>query len=446
MSEIILPNNWEPRVYQTPLWQHLENGGRRAYEVAHRRWGKDDVCLHYTATAAMQRVGNYWHMLPQANQAKKAVWNAINSHTGKRRIDEAFPLSIRKRTNNNEMLIEFVNGSIWQVLGSDNYDSLVGSPPVGVVFSEWALANPAAWPYIQPILEENGGWAFFITTPRGRNHAKSFYEMAEASDEWYCEKQTVADTNVFTAEQLKRIEQELIAGYGIDEGKAKFQQEYYCSFDAALPGAYYGTEMVNAEAQGRICSVPYVQGEPVYVTFDLGWGDSTSMWFWQIIGREPRVIDYHESSGGSIPAYAQFLNQKPYLYGKLILPHDGEHGRLSTGMSYAKQFRDLGFTVATLSRAASLDIEIKLTRQFIPMVWFDKEKAKQGLECLRSYHREWDNKNKCFKQHPKHDWASNGADGFRTGAIAHKEGLMKPTTVTKKPMMGSGQKGNWMSN
>ena len=144
MPEVTLPNNWRPRGYQMDAWAALERGIKRALLVWHRRAGKDDVCLHWAATQAIQRAGNYWHMLPQYEQARKSVWQAVNPHTGKRRINEAFPAAIRKRTREDQMMIEFVNGSTWQLVGSDNYNSLVGSPPVGVTASEWALADPSA--------------------------------------------------------------------------------------------------------------------------------------------------------------------------------------------------------------------------------------------------------------------------------------------------------------
>ena len=178
---ISLPNNWQPRDYQRPAWDYLEKGGKLAYVIAHRRWGKDDIALHWTACAAFDRVGTYWHLLPQASQARKAVFEAINPHTGLRRIDEAFPRELRETTRENEMFIRFKNGSTWQVVGSDNYDSLVGSPPVGVVMSEWALAKPQAWAYLRPILKENGGWAAFITTPRGRNHCHRMFLSLQGS-------------------------------------------------------------------------------------------------------------------------------------------------------------------------------------------------------------------------------------------------------------------------
>lgn len=444
MTEVTLPNNWRPREYQKPLWKYLEQGGKRAYEVAHRRWGKDDVCLHWTATAAMQRVGNYWHMLPEATQARKAIWDAINPHTGKRRIDEAFPLEIRKRTVDQEMKIEFVSGSIWQVLGSDNYNSYVGSPPVGVILSEWALADPQAWAYLMPILEENGGWAFFITTPRGRNHAETFYNMACKTDGWFAEKQPASKTGVFSDDQLQRIKADLVSQYGIEEGSAKFEQEYECSFDAALPGAYYGIEMNKADNEGRISGVPFVPASEVFPVFDLGHGDSTAIVFPQIVGREPRIIDYHESSGQSIAYYGKLLRDTPYVIPHIILPHDGADGRLSTGVSYAKQFRDMGFKVRVLPKAG-VDAGINAARTLIQQAWFDKKKTERLVECLRNYHREWDPKNKIFRPTPKHDWSSHGSDAFRYLAQAYAKGLLKAetqdTTTIAAPVH---MPGSWM--
>jgi len=228
MPTIQLPNNWEPRYYQRNLWEYFEKGGKRGIAVWHRRAGKDDVCLHRAAVGAFERVGNYWHMLPEYSQARKAIWEAVNPHTGERRINEAFPKELRRRTNNQEMFIEFKNGSTWQVVGSDNYDSLVGSAPVGIVFSEWALADPDAWAYLGPILEENGGWAMFITTSRGDNHAKKLFNIAEREDDWFCETLTPEETGIFSQQQLDKILREYVELYGLAEGTVKFQQEYLC--------------------------------------------------------------------------------------------------------------------------------------------------------------------------------------------------------------------------
>jgi hypothetical protein len=246
MTETILPaNGWRPRRYQLPLWKYMENGGRRAVAVWHRRAGKDEVCLHWAACAAAQKPATYWHMLPEANQARKAVWEAINPHTGKRRIDEAFPMEIRATTREQEMMIKLRTGATWQVVGSDNYDSLVGSPPYGVIFSEWALAKPDAWAYLRPILAENGGWAMFIYTPRGENHGKATYDFALTDDEWFCELLTAEKTGVFDANTLDSERREMQSQYGMSRGEALFKQEYYCSWVEAFEGAAVYPEFVQ---------------------------------------------------------------------------------------------------------------------------------------------------------------------------------------------------------
>ena len=218
MPTIQLPNNWKPRNYQRPAWDYLEKGGKHAELVWHRRAGKDEVCLHRAACAAFERVANYWHMLPEAAQARKAIWSAVNPHTGKLRIDEAFPLALRESTNNTEMMIRFKNGSSWQVVGSDNFNSLVGSAPAGIVYSEWALANPTARAYLRPILLETGGWQLFITTARGRNHAYTTLKAAQKTPGAFAQILKASDTGVFTAEQLELERLAYMAEFGEDYG------------------------------------------------------------------------------------------------------------------------------------------------------------------------------------------------------------------------------------
>lgn len=220
MAVIQLPNEWVPRKHQMQLWTYLEGGGKRAAAVWHRRAGKDSVALNWTATAAHQRVGTYWHMLPTQTQGRKTIWDGIDRH-GRRMIDQAFPPPVRTNYRKDEMKIELKCGSIWQVVGSDNYNNLIGSNPVGVVFSEYSVADPAAWDYIRPILAENGGWAVFIFTARGRNHGALLYEMARDNPSWFAQILTVDDTGVIGPEV---IQEERDSGMSDD----MIDQEYYC--------------------------------------------------------------------------------------------------------------------------------------------------------------------------------------------------------------------------
>jgi len=420
MATISLPNNWKPRGYQRPGWTYLENGGKRYAVAWHRRAGKDDIALHWTAVSAFQRVGGYWHMLPQAAQARKAIWKAVNPHTGKRRIDEAFPKEIRKSTNDTEMFIEFLNGSTWQVVGSDNYGSLVGAPPVGVVFSEWARANPAAWAYLRPILVENGGWSLFISTFVGRNHHYNIVRHAQRSDDWYGEILSAEDTGVFTPEQLEKERQEYISDYGPEEGEALFRQEYLSDPTASVLGSYFGPQLAAAEKDGRITKVPYDRGAPVYTGWDLGTNDVTAIWFAQQVGLEPRIFDYYQNNNQDTAHYFDVINRKGYAYGGHFLPHDGANRRV-LGNSILDELRSMGLrNVHATRRATSTDellADINSARKLIVKSVFDETRCERGIDGLRNYRRQWDDDAKQYRQKPLHDWASDPADAFRTLAV-----------------------------
>ena len=429
MTELRLPNNWNPREDQMPLWLYLEGGGKRAAMVAHRRWGKDDVGLHYTATVLMHRIGTYWHMLPQYGQGRKAIWNAINPKTGKKRIDEAFPEQMRSRINQQEMYIEFRNGSTWQIVGSDNYNAIVGAPPIGIVFSEWAIANPMAWAYLAPILEENGGWALFIYTSRGNNHGKSTYDHAMETPGWFSQRLTADETPVFTATQLDTIRVEYIRIFGNELGSAMFEQEYMCSWEGATLGAYFAQQLREARTSGRITRVPHQTGLEVDTFWDLGIDDSMSIWFMQPVGQGFNFIDYYEATGYGLEHYAKVLKEKDYTYGNHWMPHDATH-REMTNSEVAKSRKEvaenLGIKpILIVPRARKMDIIIQVhipaARNILARCWFDKEKCIHGLNALENYRAEYDKEKKRLGNRPVHDWASHGSSAFITFAVGYKE-------------------------
>lgn len=436
MPEITLPNGWAPRDYQDPLWRFMHGGGKRASVIWPRRHGKDDVALHFTACASHERIGVYWHLLPQQNQARKAIWDAINPHTGRRRIDDAFPKELRESTREQDMMIRLKCGSTWQVIGSDNYDALVGTPPVGVVFSEWALSNPQAWSLIRPILAENGGWSMFITTPRGRNHAHRMHEMATASVDWFAERLIATDTGVFSPEVLETERQELIAERGEEDGDAIFQQEYMTSFSAGLPGAYYAKTIDKIEADGRITFVPYNPQKQVHTAWDLGRNDATVIWFVQSHGSGWNVIDYYANTSLGIDHYVKVVKDRGYNYGEHLLPHDAENEHLiSTTGSIAETATSMGLRgVRVVPRTSSVANDINEVRQLLPLCQFDKNKTEKGVDALRSYRRIWDEKLKAYRDTPLHDWASDPADAFRTFAIGKPRDVMaaKPINYSNR--------------
>lgn len=453
-TDHVLPNSWQPRQDQLKLWSYLELGGKRAVEIAHRRWGKDDVALHWTAVAAndvgyegcVGRVGTYWHMLPKAAQARKAIWEAVNPRTGKRRIDEAFPAWCRADFRESDMFIRFKTGSTWQVVGSDNFDNLVGSPPVGVVYSEWALANPRAWAMLRPILDENGGWALFITTPRGRNHAKRSLDLALSSPHWHGERLTAWDTKVFGRAQLEDIRREMIAEWGEEDGEALFDQEYGCSFDAPLVGAYYAKLMSKLEMAGRFTARCVAEPSlPVETAWDIGYSDDTAIWFYQVIGREVRILDYYANHYQDIAHYAVVLKQRAERNGWRYhdkdpldafhwVPWDAAPKTLTSGgKSFMEQmWNDHGVRTRLVPNLSKQD-GIQAVRKMLPTCWFHDANTVDGRECLINYQREWDEDRKAFKNAPLHDWTSHGADGFRmlAIAIAQREPLEKRPSQAK---------------
>lgn len=446
MPTIDLPNGWQPRPYQQPLWDYLAGGGKRALVVAHRRWGKDDLGLNWTACAAHMRVGTYWHLLPEYAQARKAIWEAVDPHRGKSRIDLAFPQALRETTRNQEMSIKFKNGSTWQVVGSDNYDALVGSPPVGLVISEWALADPAAWAYLRPILAENNGWALFISTPRGRNHMHRMLEAAKTDSSWFAQVSPATDTGVFSGQTLEHELAEYISIYGPDHGHALWEQEYLCSFAAANLGSYYGLLLEQAEREGRVTDLPWDPDHPVHTSWDLGIGDSTAIWFWQQQGGRVHAIDYYETHGQPLSHYIKVLKDKPYIYKGHFGPHDIEARELGSGKSRAELAAELGVDFEAAPRLP-VDDGINAMRQLLPRVWFDRTKCERGLECLRHYHKAYSDKLNDWGTKPVHDWASHGADAARTFAVSTP--LLQQTDYIApdryKRARSQKRTGSWMS-
>jgi phage terminase large subunit len=417
MSRIVLPNQWNARPHQAPFMTALASGVKRAVCVWHRRAGKDSASLNFEAVEAHRTIANYWHMLPTAVQGRHVVWDAIDPRTGVRVIDQVFPPEIRTATNQTEMKIELACGSTWQVVGSDNYDRLVGSNPFGVVFSEYSIADPRAWDFIRPILAENGGWAIFIYTPRGKNHGYDLYQMAEKNPEWFCEMLTIDHTQrndgspVITRAQYQ---EEIDAG--MDPQLA--MQEFYCSFDAGLMGAYYTDQL----KQAKYGSYPWNPKKVVHTFWDIGMKDATAIWFGQENGGAVDVIDYRCKNNVSFGNWIKELRELPYTYGVNSMPHDFKKRDWKDGSSAISVADEFSFEVEItpdITRQQGIDA----AKQFLPRCRFntDNPDVQSGIDALYNYRREYNDKLRVFMNRPLHDWAADGADAFRYMAIAWPE-------------------------
>jgi hypothetical protein len=421
-TRIQLPNKWRPREYQKPLFHYLTGGGKRAIAVWHRRAGKDDVILHWTAIAASERVGGYWHCMPEYEQCRRSIWNAINPHTGLRRIDEAFPHEIRESTNESQMMIRFHNQSTWQLIGSDNYNAQMGASVVGIAYSEWALAHPGAWAYHRPILEENGGWAAFITTPRGRNHAKAMYDMACATPGWFAERLTVADTKALSPEQLEGSLREYQALFGRDVGTSQFQQEYYVDFNSSVLGAFYALEMLDVRRERRVSELVTADPErPVHRAWDIGVRHDTAIWWFQMVGGQLFILDVYGANNVGVEHYAGVIEARRKTYGwrdgNDYVPHDAKVKEWGIGRTRVESMQTFGLN-PMLVRGASKQDGIEALRRTLPLCVFHPRCEEVGLAALEQYHRKWDEELKAYSREEEHDWTSHYADAARYMALA----------------------------
>jgi hypothetical protein len=409
---------------------------KRLIEIAHRRWGKDEIALMATCEWAHKRTGTYWHCLPEYAQARKAIWTSVNAHTGKRRIDEAFPPEIVESRNEQEMFIRFKCGSTWQLIGSDRYDATVGSGPVGIVYSEWALANPNAWGYHRPMVEENDGWAAFITTPRGRNHAKSMYDEALKNPErWFAEISAVGATGALSEDQLNEALSDYIGLYGDEDlARAQIDQEYHCSFNAAIPGAFYAKQMLAVRNEGRITNLEPAPGIPVHTAWDLGKVDSTAIWWFQVVGAQVFILDFYSSHGADIDHYAEICHSKGYLRGTDFVPHDATQKIWGMKRGRLEQMQDHKLNPRVLPLNSVLD-GIAAARKTLPLCVFDV-KCEPGLQALEQYRREWDEDARTFGKNPVHDWTSHPADAFRYLAAAWRSAPREEAPKPKGPPPG----------
>ena len=426
-DSITLPYKYTPRSYQIPLFEAIDSGIKRLIQVWHRRAGKDITDLSLVTKKMYERVGAYYYFFPTYAQGKKILWDGLDNDGGK--FLDRIPRELRVKTNETEMKIELDNGSIFQIIGTDNIDSIVGTNPVGCVFSEFSLQDPTAWDFVRPILAGNGGWALFNWTPRGENHAYDLHMMAERQNArrlkegkkplWFISVLTVDDTGVIPEEVLEQEREETIAKNGDD---AVYQQEYYVSYSAAISGTYYGNLMKIAKEEGRIGFVPHNPLLPVYTAWDLGKGANNAVWFWQVEGKKIRFIDFYKGGiARSIPQYIAEIKEKNYVFARHYAPHDLEdNGDISTEKTRMQIARELGFEFTILPKLPVAD-GIDMVKNLLPRCHFDEEKCKYGINALRSYGHEYDEVRKLYKENPAHNWASHPADAFRYFAMAFSD-------------------------
>ena len=393
---IIIP--YTPRELQRHLHTNL---ARFNVVVCHRRFGKTVFAVNELIKSAVQDIGSgkraprYAYIAPLFKQAKTVAWDEL------KRLCEVFP---DIKFNEAELRADFLGARI-QLYGADNYDTLRGIYLDGVVLDEFAQMNPKMFSeVVRPALSDRKGYAIFIGTPKGKNDFYDLYHTAPEKKGWARFLFKASETGILDDEELELAKQ--------DMAETEFEQEYECSWSAALRGAYYAKEVEAAYDEDRVGKVPYDPAKQVITAWDLGVSDATSIWFCQFVDKAVHIIDYYENSNEGLPHYIDVLNRKGYNYGAHIAPHDIVVREFSTGKSRRDLAFDLGIDFQVAPKLKVMD-GIETTRTYLNKCWFDADKTKKGLEALLQYRSSYDDKKKIWSQRPVHDWTSHASDAFR---------------------------------
>lgn len=410
VQRVIIP--YKPRPAQLQIHEAVDQH-RFVVGVAHRRMGKTVAALNQLIKSALengQQSPRYAYIAPTYGQAKRVAWDYLTH----------FVRPLNAEANITELRVDFLGRRI-QLFGSDNPDSLRGQYFDGVVLDEIGDQNPKIWnEIIRPSLADRKGYCLFIGTPKGNNHFKDLYDRADKEEGWA--------TLQFRASETKLIDEEELQSARKEMGDDKFNQEFECSFNAAVEGSYYGKIIGELEEKNRICEITRDDLCQTYVAWDLGMGDSTALWVAQNAGQEVRLMDYVENHGQGLDWYVNWLKDNKWETAEQLLPHDVAVRELGTGKSRLEVLRESGLNVKVLPRL-SVDDGIQSVRRLLPRCWFNIPQVKQGLDCLRNYRREHDEKRNVFFDKPLHDWASHGSDSFRYLALG-----MEQTNTWSQPL------------
>jgi phage terminase large subunit len=390
---------------------YLERDARWSAVVAHRRAGKTVACIMDLIKRASEHKGReprFAYLAPTYSQAKDVAWNYLKEYTS------AIP-GIEKSESELWVTLPHNKARI-RLYGAENYDRLRGLYLDGIIIDEAGDIDPRAYPeVIRPALSDRQGWATFIGTPKGRNDFFTIAQRAKSEPDWYFSELRASQTGLIKSEELDDARRTLTP--------EQYAQEYECSFNAAILGAYYGKEMEAAEAEQRIARVPHDRTADVYASWDLGIGDSTAIWVFQIVGREWHWLRYYEKSNEKLDHFIDWIKALPFAVHKHYLPHDAEARELQSGLNRVEFFEQRGFNVEVVPRHNVAD-RIAATQLKFNRFFFDSALCEAGLNSLRMYRAEFDERKKTLAPKPFHDWASHGADAFGCGVMGAEEKRM----------------------
>jgi len=349
----------------------------------------------------------FGYVAPYRSQAKSVAWDYL----------KYFSRPITKQSNEADLIIELLNGAKIRLFGADNADAMRGLGFDGLYLDEYGDFKPSVWGnVVRPALSDKQGWCVFGGTPKGKNQFWDIYETSrKLPNEWFTLSLPASKSKLLPETELQAAQAQL--------AEDQYLQEYECSFEAAIVGAIWGTEMRRVSEDGRITKVENQIEVKTHTAWDLGHTDDTAIWWYQVIGGEIHIVDFFALSGGTIEEFVTKIKEKPYNYGKHYLPHDARARTLASGGKSVIEQMAAHLGINNLAIVPSLTVQdgIQAVRMALPRCWFDAEKCADGIEALRQYQREYDEDKKAFRQTPKHDWTSHPADAMRMLAISWRE-------------------------
>jgi hypothetical protein len=424
---------YAPRAHQQAI--HAD-AARFKVLVCHRRFGKTVLAINALIDAAVAtRIpdARFAYIAPSALQVKRVAWDYLKRFAAtvdEARFDPALlaaaeatqaPEAARRRAriakaraSETELSIDFANGARIQLHGADEPDSLRGIYLDGVVFDEYGQMRPAMWSEVaRPMLVDRAGFAIFIGTPKGQNGFFDLWRNAEGRPGWSRVLHKASDTGLIPAPELAAARRDMSA--------EEYEQEFECSFAAAIVGAYFGRDITQAEADGRLTELPHDPRHPVYTAWDLGYNDPTAIWFVQLVGGEVRWIDYHEERGRGLDHYALLVRRKGFRYAAHYLPHDIEAHDIGPGSVRREILERHGLGPLRVVPRLPVEDGIEALRDVLRSSVFDEARCKTGIEALRHYRAEWNQARGAFIRQPLHDWASHAADAARQLALGLRD-------------------------
>lgn len=404
-----ISTGYRPRSLQEILHRSLQ---RFNVLVCHRRFGKTVFTINETIDKGLRnplKNPRYAYVAPFYGQAKRVAWDYFKDFT------KNIPgVSVNEADLRIDIPRPHLDDKVrFSLLGADNPKAIRGIYLDGAVLDEFADMDPTVWSQvIRPALSDRLGWAIFIGTPSGRNHFYKLYHAAKEEPDWFTAMYKASNTGIIPESELKAAK--------ITMTEEEYEQEFECSFTAALIGSYYGKYMETAEKEGRITSVPYDPAVPVDTFWDLGIGDELAIWFCQQVGQEIHLIDYMEEGGRGLEWWVQQLRSKPYIYRDINLPHDANARELGTGKARVETLRGYwpGQRISVLPKWG-FDDGVHAVRMILGRCWFDSKKCDRGILALENYQKKWDSKLEVFSDKPLHDWSSHGSDAFRYLAMGY---------------------------